>query len=99
MKYKNFLPILILSLISLIPMLDLFNVGLPITHDGQDHIARIANFYQNLLDGNIIPRWAGNLNWGYGHPILMFLYPLPSYAASIFHAIGFSLVDSTKLVF
>jgi len=73
--------------------------GLPLTHDGQDHVARIANFYQNLSEGNLIPRWAANLNWGYGHPILMFLYPLPSYAASLFHFLGFSLVDSTKLVF
>ncbi len=99
MKYKNLLPILILSLISLIPMFDLLHVGLPITHDGQDHIARIANFYQNLSEGNIIPRWAGNLNWGYGSPILMFLYPLPSYMASLIHFVGFPLVDSTKIVF
>ncbi len=80
-------------------MFDLLHVGLPITHDGQDHIARIANFYQNLSEGNIIPRWAGNLNWGYGSPILMFLYPLPSYMASLIHFVGFPLVDSTKIVF
>lgn len=88
-----------LILISLVPLLDLFHAGFPITHDGQDHVARIANFYQNLKEGNLIPRWAGNLNWGYGHPILMFLYPMSSYAASFFHFLGFSLVDSTKIVF
>jgi len=91
-------PILIIF-ISLLPLLDYFHPGLPKTHDGQDHVARIANFYQNLTEGNIIPRWAENLNWGYGHPILMFLYPLPSYIASFFHFIGFNFVDSTKLVF
>ena len=88
-----------LILLGFIPLLDLFHPGLPITHDGQDHVARIANFYQNLSEGNIIPRWAANLNWGYGHPILMFLYPLPSYIASFFHFLGFSLVDSVKIVF
>lgn len=98
MQHKIYLP-LILVLISIIPLLDLLHPGLPITHDGQDHVARIANFYQNLSEGNIIPRWAGNLNWSYGHPILMFLYPLPSYVASVFHLGGFSLIDSTKLVF
>ena len=86
-------------LIGFIPLFDLFHPGLPLTHDGQDHVARIANFYQNLTEGNIIPRWAGNLNWGYGHPILMFLYPFPSYTASMFHFLGFSLVDSVKIVF
>lgn len=95
-KHKGFILILILGCI---PLLDFFHPGLPITHDGQDHVARIANFYQNLTEGNVIPRWAGNLNWGYGHPILMFLYPLPSYLASLFHFVGFSLVDSVKLVF
>lgn len=91
--------VLIFILLSIIPLLDLFRPGLPITHDGQDHVARIANFYQSLQEGVIVPRWAGNLNWGYGHPILMFLYPLPSYAASFFHFLGFSFIDSTKIVF
>ena len=88
-----------LLILSVFTLLDLLHPGLPITHDGVDHVARIANFYQSLTEGNIVPRWAANLNWGYGHPILMFLYPLPSYIASLFHAVGFSFVDSTKLVF
>jgi len=96
MMKKN---ILILLILSIIPLVSLFYSGLPLTHDGQDHVARIANFYQNLQEGNIIPRWAGNLNWGYGHPILEFLYPAPSYFASFFHLFGFSLVDSVKIVF
>lgn len=95
---KVIFPILIICL-SLIPLIDLLHPGLPFTHDGRDHVARIANFYQNLQEGNFIPRWAGNLNWGYGHPVLMFLYPLQSYFASIFHYSGFSFVDSTKMVF
>lgn len=89
----------VLCLVSLLPLLDLLHVGLPITHDSKDHAARIANFYRSLQEGNIIPRWAENLNWGYGHPIMMFLYPLPSYMASAFHALGFTFVDSVKLVF
>ena len=97
-KLRQFLP-LILVLVGLVALLDFFQPGLPITHDGQDHVARIANFYQTLTEGNLIPRWAANLNWGYGHPVVMFLYPLPSYFASFFHFLGFSLVDSTKLVF
>ncbi len=91
--------LLLIVLVSVLPLLPLLHPGLPLTHDGQDHVARIAAFYQSLSEGNIIPRWAGNLNWGYGHPILMFLYPLPSYVASLFHFLGFTFVDSTKLVF
>lgn len=99
-KLKNhYVIVLALCIISLLPLFNLTHFGLPITHDGKDHVARIANFYQSISEGNIIPRWAGNLNWGYGHPVLMFLYPLPSYVGSVFHALGFSLVDSVKLVF
>src|ERR1700690_3058082 len=91
--------ILLFLILAILPVMALFHSGLPLTHDGQDHVARIANFYQNLTYGNIIPRWAENLNWGYGHPILEFLYPLPSYIASFFHFTGFSLVDSAKIVY
>ncbi len=96
---KNRSSIVLLFLISLLPLVSLLHPGLPIAHDAQDHVARIANFYASLLEGNIVPRWASNLNWGYGHPILMFLYPLPSYLASVFHFLGLSLVDSVKAVF
>lgn len=99
MKTQRLIIGLIVVLISLLPLVDLFHPGLPVTHDGQDHVARIANFYQSLSEGNPIPRWAGNLNWGYGHPVLMFLYPLPSYIASGMYALHPSFVDSVKLVF
>ena len=97
--FKNKILLVSLIILAFFPILALFHPGLPITHDGQDHVARIANFYQNLSEGVLIPRWAGNLNWGYGHPILEFLYPLPSYIASFFHFAGFSFVDSVKVVF
>ncbi len=96
---KKHLLLIVLIALSCLPLFDLFMDGIPATHDGVDHVARIANFYLSLSEGNSIPRWAGNLNWGYGHPILMFLYPLPSYVASIFHFFGLSFVNSTKIVF
>ena len=98
-KHKGKLFILVLILLAILPVLSLFHPGLTWTQDGQDQVARIANFYQSLTEGNIIPRWAGNLNWGYGHPILEFLYPLPSYIASVLHFTGLSLVDSAKIVY
>ena len=91
--------LILILILCLIPLYPLLHSGLPLTHDGQDHVARIANFYQSLTEGNLIPRWAGNLNWGFGHPILMFLYPASSYSASAFHLLGFGLVESVKIVF
>ncbi|MDO8269238.1 MAG: 6-pyruvoyl-tetrahydropterin synthase-related protein [Candidatus Levybacteria bacterium] len=91
--------IFIIIILSCFPLLALIPSGLPLTHDGADHVARIASFYQALSEGVVIPRWAENLNWGYGHPILMFLYPFSSYTASIVHFLGFSYVDSLKIIF
>lgn len=99
MLNKKNTALILVFIAGMIPLFDLFHSGFPITHDGQDHIARIANFYQNLIDGNLVPRWAPNLNWGYGHPILMFLYPFSSYITSFFHFLGFSLIDSIKIFF
>lgn len=96
---KKNLSLLFIFLISLLPLINLLHQGLFLTHDGLDHVARIASFYSSLKEGNIIPRWSGNLNWGYGHPIFMFLYPLPSFSASFFHLLGFSFVNSLKIVF
>jgi len=90
---------LVLVLIAITPLLAFFHQGLPQGHDAQDHVVRIANFYKALSEGVLVPRWAGNLNWGYGHPVLMFLYPFSSYCASFFHFLGFSFVDATKAVF
>src|SRR3972149_4360778 len=94
---KNNLGLIIVFLLSLIPLINLLTSGLPVTHDSLDHVVRIASFYTNLKEGIFIPRWAGNLNFGFGHPILMFLYPLPSYISSVFHFLGASYVDSFKL--
>lgn len=99
MGRHRFIVVLLLALAAMLPLFDLLHPGLSLTHDGKDHVARIANFYASLGEGHAVPRWAENLNWGFGHPILMFLYPLPSYIASLFHFLGFSLVDSVKLVF
>ena len=99
LKNINFIFIALLIVLSIIPAFPLIHPGLPSTHDGPDHVARIMAFYQNLEDGILIPRWGAFLNWGYGHPILEFLYPLPSYIASIFHILGLSFFDATKLVF
>lgn len=90
--------LIILLGISFLLVVDLLHPGYPFTHDGRDHVVRIANFYQSLSEGNIVPRWGGNLNWGYGHPVMEFLYPLPSYIASLFHFLGATFVNSYKLV-
>ena len=101
MKKSNFsyLAFLLLLIILFLPLFSLTKPGLPLTHDGLDHVVRIGSFYDSLMEGNLIPRWGRDLNLGYGHPVLSFFYPFSSYLGSLFHLTGLSLVDSTKMVF
>jgi len=98
MKKKAFLlPLLIL--ISLFPLKDLLLPGAYQSHDIIEHAARLASFYESLSQNNPIPRWAGNLNYTYGHPVIMFLYPLTNYLGSFLHFLGFSIINSIKILF
>jgi len=76
----------------------LFTAGFLPTHDGEYHLIRFWEFEKMLGAGNFFPRWAVDLNSGYGVPLFNFHYPLPNYLGVIYHTLGFSLVDSFKLV-
>lgn len=66
------------------------------THDGEYHIIRFWQFYTSLASGTWFPRWAPDLNQGYGIPLFTFQYPFPNYIGSLFHLLGISFVDSVK---
>lgn len=75
----------------------LFQPGYIPTHDGEFSIIRIWQFSKMLAAGQIFPRWAPDLNSGYGVPFFTFYYPLPYYIGSLFYNVGFSFVDSLKM--
>ncbi len=75
----------------------LFHPGFYPTHDGEYHIIRFYEFFKVLQDGVIYPRWAPDLNNGFGLPLFSFVYPLPNYIASFFHIFGLSFIDSFKM--
>lgn len=68
------------------------------THDGPMHIARIPAYLKALTGGQILPRWAGTLNYGYGMPLFNFYYHLPYLLGSLLVAIGFNLAWSFKIM-
>ena len=71
MKNKLFiLGIFSLILIILWPLFS--NPGFPYTHDGQNHLARLSNYYLALKQGQFPPRWAPNLDAGLGYTSLNF---------------------------
>lgn len=67
--------VLIVGVYSLIPLL---KTGFPHTHDGEGHIARLANYAVAVRQGHIPPRMAPTFWNGYGYPVFNFHYPLLS---------------------
>ncbi|MGH7245565.1 MAG: 6-pyruvoyl-tetrahydropterin synthase-related protein [Candidatus Levyibacteriota bacterium] len=93
-KYKN---ILFITLIAILVGLPLLHTGLMPTHDGEYHVIRFYEFYKALAAGNWYPVWAPDLNFGYGVPLFLFVYPLPNYFATLFHLFGIGFIDGLKL--
>jgi hypothetical protein len=58
--------LLLLLCIHVIFLFPLFRSGIHVTHDGENHLARFAAYKKAISDGHIPPRWAGDLNYGYG---------------------------------
>ncbi len=62
---------------------------------------QIANLfeYNKVIDlGHFPPRWSPDTHFTYGSPYLEFNYQIPYYLGVFFHKIGFSFLDSYKLV-
>lgn len=90
---------LLIFFLSLLPLLSIFvTTDLPHTHDGVVHLSRMAAYFKALRDGHILPRWAGDLNYGYGLPLFNFIYHTPYLVSAAFLSLGLSLVMTFKLV-
>jgi len=94
---KKYYSIVIILLFSFLSGYALLHDGLPPTHDGEYHVIRFFQFDKMLHAGSIYPRWAPDLNNGYGVPLFNFVYPLPNYVASFLYLVGISFIDSFKL--
>ncbi|MCL4359716.1 6-pyruvoyl-tetrahydropterin synthase-related protein [Patescibacteria group bacterium] len=86
-------------LVSILPLVSLFATpALFHTHDGAVHLPRMAAYFKALMDGQVLPRWAGDLNYGYGLPLFNFIYHTPYLISSLFIGLGASLVMTFKIV-
>lgn len=89
----------LLIFVSLLPLVAIFlTPDIPHTHDGAVHLPRLAAYYKALSDGQILPRWAGDLNFGYGLPLFNFIYHTPYLIAAPLIGMGVSLVLTFKLL-
>ena len=94
---KKILPLVIALFAGGIAASALFTSRFIPTHDGEYHIIRFWQFYKMLASGYPFPRWAPDLNSGYGLPLFIFHYPFPNYIGAFFHVWGFGFIDAFKL--
>lgn len=90
--------ILIVLITSLLFLLPLLRPGFYESHDGEIHLVRFAAYYKAFTDGQLPPRWAPDVNYGYGSPLFIFFYSLPGYLGSLLHLIGFTLENAFKIL-
>lgn len=94
-KNPNLLVLLII--ISILPTVSIFRKGVYQSGDFNLHIYRSIDFYRNLIQGNLMPSWGGELNMTYGYPVFIFNYILTYYIVSLLHFIGFTFVAAMKV--
>ena len=91
-------PYALILIASIIISLPLTVSGLFKIHDDQQ-VARLYLFDKSLKEGQFPVRWVDELGFGYGYPLFNFYPPLVYLFGEVFHLIGFSFIDSVKLVF
>lgn len=95
---KTFIHLSIIVFLLSLFLIPLFTNQFYASHDGEAHAARFAAYFKAFQDGQFIPRWAGDLNYGYGTPVFIFYYPLPGYIGSLLHLFGFSFEMAFKTI-
>jgi len=97
-KFKYFLPIIIVIVISLLSTHRLFQPGYLSMQDDM-HVFRLQQLDKCFQDKQIPCRYVPDAGIGYGYPLFNFYSPAPYYLAQFFHTIGFSFIDSIKATF
>ncbi len=87
-----------LVILGLVILRGFLRVGFPQTHDGDMHLARLANLNLAFHDHHFPFRWARNLNHEFGLPIFNFYYYLLELLAFIPMKLGLTIEHSLKLV-
>ncbi|CAN5181777.1 hypothetical protein BH09PAT1_BH09PAT1_3590 [soil metagenome] len=96
---STFLIPVIICVFSLPLILSFFHKGYFPSHDGEWAVVRLSDMYRELKDGQIPPRFSGNLNFSYGYPLFEFAYPLPYILGLPFFLFHVGLVNSIKILF
>lgn len=98
-RTKNLIVLFFFFLVSIPLVWSFFTPGYFQTHDGDFFLMRLIEFDKVFRAGQIPPRWAPDLNHGYGLPVFNFFYPGYLYIGELFRLLNFSYTGSLKTIF
>ncbi len=94
---RHWLPVAILTSISLFSAKYLLQPGFHYSHDALWHVQRITAMFQELKQRHFPVRWVANLDNGYGVPLFNYVYPGPYYLAAFLMFLGLGNVAAFNL--
>lgn len=97
MRKRDFLCIGILLLVTLFISNAYFKTGVPYTHDGENHLARFANYEIAIREHQFPPRFAPNFLNHYGYPVFNYNYPLANILSLPFSYLKIHYEDTFKI--
>ncbi len=96
-RFKKFLPLIVILVLSFWALKPLFNPGFFPIHD-DEQVGRLYDMHIDVRSGHLPPRLSQNLGFGYDYPLFNFYPSFIYYVAEIYHLIGFSYIVSIKLM-
>lgn len=97
-KIKRLLYLAAIVIVALIVVRPYLVDTFPYTHDGENHLARFANYKIAVREGQLPPRFAPNLNARYGYPVFNYNYPLANILSLPFSILDFSYQTTLSLL-
>lgn len=90
--------LVLLAVLALVNVKVYFHSGFPFTHDGENHLARFANYKVALREGQFPPRFAPNLVNHYGYPVFNYNYPLANISSVPFSILKINYESTFKFI-
>lgn len=99
MSRFKFLALFLIVILSFPAVMSFFHRGFMVTDDGGWMVIRLAAFYDAFRDGQFPVRWVDTLNFGFGYPVVNFLYPGFLYLGVPLVLLTSNFILSVKILF
>lgn len=98
LRKRHTIPLIVVIFFGLLAGKGLFGPGYFNMHDDLQ-MMRQLQLEKCFLDGQIPCRWIPDMGYGFGYPLFNFYPPLPYLVGQVIRVVGYSFVDTAKILF